>query len=342
MNNKPECLQFVVHPMIQNLLIKIHEILIDNQYLDFGKITELGIGDIKGEIPEYNIVLPDTFGSSRRKPTTPMFQQYCSDIYFPLIQTFYFGTNGWKKISKHLLCFKLNTIKRLYLVKDVYHMHLDAKVGILNEKNIGQKHISRILTSYSAEYLKKNKSTKITITENQRLFGCTVYPIVQPKTPFSSIKKFHEYMESLYEECGLNNKYVPTPRQNYKIMSNKVIRLLPGETVLHKSHTLHKSQPIHSEPNPNPTGNRYALIWDFKNIINYEGVKIINNVPVPHEQIISLMKVLSNPILFFPRLQQAIKILPNLIKKSSIYHGTTTQILQLLELFQESNLNNFQ
>lgn len=230
----------------------------------------------------------------------------------------------------------------MYLVKDVYHMHLDAKVGIYNQKDIGQKRISRILTSYSPEYLKHNSSSRLSEQENQRLFGCTVYPIVQPKFSFSNIKLFHKYMESLYEECGLSNKRVPTPRQNYKINSKEVVRLLPGETVLHKSHTLpNKSQPIHSEPNPNPKGNRYALIWDFKNIIKYNNKKITDYIPIPHETIIIYISVLKNIKQFKQRLQEVFKLFPNLIDLSKKYNAQI-HVQKLIRFFQESNLKYFQ
>jgi hypothetical protein len=269
-------LQFTMSLKIQKIIILIHEILIDEAYKDFGDIHNNDLYK-----PEYSLVIPSTFGSARRKPVHQKFQEYCEEIYFPIITSLYFGIEGWAVIKDHLSSFKINTMTMIHLVPDVYHMHLDAKIGEYMPKNKAQKHVTRILTSFVP------LATKLPKCRN--LLGCTVYPKIQPDKPFLNNKMYHKYMCSMYDEEGLSQN---KPRPLYKIEPHDTVRLLSGEVAVHPSHTVDTAQPIHSEPNPNPIGGRYALIWDFVNIIVNNGKNKIDNYPIPLNKILTEMNVL--------------------------------------------------
>eukprot|EP00040_Diaphanoeca_grandis_P042394 m.264894 g.264894 ORF g.264894 m.264894 type:complete len:528 (-) comp58785_c0_seq1:61-1644(-) len=135
--------KFFIHTQSQRLLVKLQMCLLDEPYKRFGK-TE-------GSWDTYNVVFPSSFGSDRRKPVTAAFQQYCDALYCPIMYTLIFGKDGWQKFQKHLSSFKSNTIKvcetTAFHGENIFHMHLDGRIGKLQPKNFQEKHSSRFLFS---------------------------------------------------------------------------------------------------------------------------------------------------------------------------------------------------
>eukprot|EP00041_Stephanoeca_diplocostata_P014431 m.261669 g.261669 ORF g.261669 m.261669 type:complete len:307 (+) comp19697_c0_seq12:283-1203(+) len=175
--------KFKLAEAAQRVLVKIQYHLLDCQYAAFGKTA--------GSWARYNIVFPSTFGSDRRKPVTENFQRYCDDMYCPIVYALLFGADVWKaELSMHLSSFKTNTIKvcestafhgmssiqvvqlagvfeLLFAFPSVYvgsfdfrtagenifHMHLDGRIGKLQPKNKMERHSSRFLFSIVPEQL---------------------------------------------------------------------------------------------------------------------------------------------------------------------------------------------
>lgn len=267
------CMQ--IHGKVQHYIIVLHQVFIDHIYRKIGLDKE-----IDDEKPEYTIVIPSTYGSARRKYITQKFQEYCEKIYFPIITTLYFGEH-WQSIKQHFMAYKVNTMLQIDLRPNIYHMHLDAKVGIIDKSTKYSKRITRILTSYM--------HNAVLHPENTHLYGATVYPMEQHTKPFKCMNDYHSYMRSIYPERG---KSEGGPRPLYEM--HKVKRLLSGQVAVHASHVLpNQSQVIHSEPNPNPEGGRYAIIWDFENVIERDGKKVLNVIDIPMERILNYMTPLT-------------------------------------------------
>ena len=95
--------QFVIHPAAQQLLLCLQSCLLEEPYASFGRTAES---------PErFNIVLPSTFGSDRRKPVTAEFQRFCEEIYWPLASALLFGTEASRSLAPHLTSIKINMLR---------------------------------------------------------------------------------------------------------------------------------------------------------------------------------------------------------------------------------------
>jgi len=145
---------------------------------------------------------------------------------------------------------------------NAYHMHLDNKLGKRCIKDSTQKRRTRILFSVIDEHVPGPEST--------------VYLLRQPKEGFLTQKAFHAYMRTRYEASTKSSRPI------YQIPDEDIMRMAPGVVAVHTSHP---GLPIHSEPNPCPKG-RCAFILDYKNI---------GKIPIPIEDIVDSMRVLSDP-----------------------------------------------
>ena len=138
-----DVLQFVLHPLAQHLLIAMQQLLLDGPYEAFGK-TE-------GSEERFNLVFPKTYGSDRRKPVSARFQDFCEAVYWPLVNALLFGVEGWEQVRRHLTAFKVNTLQisadEFYYGQDIYHFHLDHKIGRLDPKDQMQKQTMRVIFS---------------------------------------------------------------------------------------------------------------------------------------------------------------------------------------------------
>eukprot|EP01052_Picozoa_sp_SAG31_P039863 SAG31_NODE_5625_length_2417_cov_1.578947_2_plen_336_part_00 len=135
----------------QTLITKVQRSLVDQPYEKFGRV--------EGSWNQYNLVFPSSFGSDRRKPVSALMMEYAEAIYCPVIYSLLFGIGGWRQIRKHLLSFKANTIKVCETTGDIdganiFHMHLDGRIGILQPRNYTQKHSSRLLFSVVPDALR--------------------------------------------------------------------------------------------------------------------------------------------------------------------------------------------
>jgi hypothetical protein len=281
--------QFQLSPISLIILQKIQSIL-DDLYPIFGK-TEFS--DIN-----YNLVFPTEFKSSRRKPVTQVFQEFGEHIS-ELVLNFVFGKENQIEIKRFLFANKLNTLKfsenMYYYDKNIFHMHLDHKIGKPDPKDNMQVQTARIIFSTVPDSIQKNKNNQFEIksgTEEKNQYYCSsIYLLDQPLEGIYSTKEFHQYMNQRYPECGISNGL---PRPLYQIDEEKIYRAKPGEVMLHRSHP---GTPIHSEANPCPN-NRCLYVFDFENIRNIEKVgnklKIEPRIDIPINKIIKYMKVLEN------------------------------------------------
>ena len=62
-----------------------------------------------------------------------------------------FGRDGWEEVRPHLTAFKINTLQisenEFYYGQDIYHFHLDHKIGKLEPKDENQKRTKRMIFS---------------------------------------------------------------------------------------------------------------------------------------------------------------------------------------------------
>ena len=327
--------KFVMDAAAQELLQRIQEGLVDAPYTQFGKTEgswERG----------YNIVFPSSFGSDRRKPVTAAFQEHCDSVYCPVVYTLLFGSRGWREICAHLSSFKSNTIKvceeggiGVFHGRNVFHMHLDGKIGKLQPKNQTQKHASRLLFSIVPAALREYRAAKAKVQpgpgyaaaaaaaaaaataagpshDQSYSYGCTVYPTWQLREGFANNHEFHRYMESAYHERALSKGL---PRPLYEIPEEAVYRSKTGEVLIHKSHAdATGPQPIHAEANPCP--DRYLFVFDFKNLMNHdEHGKVMPSTEIPEATILKHMRVLadSTSIAFAERLEEVAQVARDLL-----------------------------
>jgi len=198
-------------------------------------------------------------------------QAYCDGVYSRVMWTLLFGRAGWEAIRPHLSSFKANTIKVCETTgfhgENVFHMHLDGKIGLVQANNQAQKKTIRLLFSIvrGAENAGNVSTTKVQGGGGSAsvVHGCTVYPVWQYRAGFRNNAEFHRYMTGRYRECGPSTGL---PRSLYVIPEPLVYRAISGEVLVHKSHAdAHGPQPIHAEANPCP--DRYLFVFDFANII---------------------------------------------------------------------------
>ena len=152
-----DVLQFVIHPLAQHLICAMQVELLDGPYSAFG-MTE-------GSEERFNLVFPKTYGSDRRKPVTARFQDFCEAFYWPLVNTLLFGVEGWEQVQPHLTAFKVNTLQisadEFYYGQDIYHFHLDHKIGRLEPKDQMQKQTMRVIFSTVPAALRRLSGGKV-------------------------------------------------------------------------------------------------------------------------------------------------------------------------------------
>eukprot|EP01048_Picozoa_sp_COSAG05_P011569 COSAG05_NODE_1099_length_5888_cov_9.758335_3_plen_160_part_00 len=99
-----DVVKFTIDPAAQRLLHTLQVGLVDEPYNAFGKTAESWDG--------YTLMFRNGWPSrDNRKPVTDLFQQYCEDVYRPLVFALLFGRAGWAAIADHWATFKSCTIK---------------------------------------------------------------------------------------------------------------------------------------------------------------------------------------------------------------------------------------
>eukprot|EP01048_Picozoa_sp_COSAG05_P011570 COSAG05_NODE_1099_length_5888_cov_9.758335_4_plen_113_part_00 len=94
--------------------------------------------------------------------------------------------------------------------ENIFHMHIDGKVGILDEKDRAQKHASRFLFSIvpgawgAADVAEPRPNDDVADTgprssaaQDRRRYGTTAYPIWQPRTGFNDNHECHHPFSSV-------------------------------------------------------------------------------------------------------------------------------------------------
>jgi hypothetical protein len=73
-----------------------------------------------------------------------------------------FGREGWTEVGSHVVKFKSCTIKVCeetpFYEEPIFHMHIDGKVGIMEEKNYSQRRASRMLFSIVTDALEDHEN----------------------------------------------------------------------------------------------------------------------------------------------------------------------------------------
>ena len=247
-----DVLQFVLHPLAQRLLIAMQQLLLDGPYQAFGK-TE-------GSEERFNLVFPKTYGSDRRKPVSARFQDFCEAVYWPLVNALLFGVEGWEQVRRHLTAFKVNTLQisadEFYYGQDIYHFHLDHKIGRLDPKDQMQKQTMRVIFSTVPAALEVHASGEVSALAERR-FDSTVYLRRQPAHGFHQQEALHAHLLARFPECGLS---AGRERPLYQVADDELYRARPGEVCAHRSHP---GRPIHAETNPCPPRRcLYVLDWE--------------------------------------------------------------------------------
>lgn len=319
--------RFHMDHLCQRMIYKMQVTLVDKPYNSIGK-TE-------GSWDNYTLMFRNGWHNvgDKRKPVTQTFQDFCEKVYVPIMTKMLFG-NGWDKIKEHWGSFKSCTIKvcegdENFLGENIFHMHIDGRVGLLQKKNHTQRHMSRLLFSIVTDVVEHEDHTSN--LEN----GTTVYPIWQPLTGFDSNQTFHKYMQSKYHECGLQNSGLPRP--HYAIPEDLIYRAVSGEVLFHFTHSDDKNgkgpQAIHSEPNPCP--DRHLFVFDWNNIIRRDdNGRYLPSIEVPEDEIIEYMKILSNynSIEFKERLQIVKKTALDLLPTAEQFPTGVSIVQELIEL----------
>ena len=218
-----DVVKFTIDRTAQHLLHNLQVRLIDELYSSFGKTGESWDG--------YTLMFR-SWGPSKdeRKPVTELFQEYCEEIYRPIIFAMLFGVAGWAEVSPFWEKFKSCTIKVMdnttFYRQNIFHMHIDGKVGILDPKDHAQRHYSRFLFSIVTDALDAAPEE----TDDPLTYGTTVYPLWQPKTGFNDNHEYHKYMHEWYRDRGLENSGLPRP--HYEIPEDLTYRAKTGASRL--------------------------------------------------------------------------------------------------------------
>ena len=186
-----DCRQFILHPLAQYLICEMQASLLEKPYNSFGKTV--GSEDL------FNLVLPSTFGSDRRKPVTSDFQAFTEAVYWPLFNALLFGSSAWSDLAPFLTCFKVNTLRisedEFYYNQPIYHFHLDHRIGALAPKDHSQKRTSRMIFSAVPAAMRhlplwhKHFPGGVTAVADPA-FDSTVYLKMQPPHGFHSNATF--------------------------------------------------------------------------------------------------------------------------------------------------------
>ena len=244
--------QFVMSPAAQAIITTMQLELLEAPYTAFGN-------QIDGAGERFNIVLPSTFGSDRRKPVTPAFQSFCETVFWPLMNALLFGPLVWPELRPHLTCFKVNTLRisedEPYYGQPVYHFHLDHRIGPLAPKDQTQKRTMRMIFSVVPDATSRDANGDVHALPNAA-FDSTIYLRQQPPGGFASNAGLHEYLTRRFPERGLASN---RERPLYEVNDDELYRAVPGEVLVHHSHP---GRPIHAETNPCPRGRGlYVLDW---------------------------------------------------------------------------------
>jgi len=313
--------KFVIALDAQCLLHNMQIRLCDQAYNEFGKTPNSWDG--------YTLMYRNGFQcGDKRKPTTDEFEQYWLEIYCPIIFVMLFGKEGWGgEVGKHCVKFKSCTIKVCeetpFYGEPIFHMHIDGKIGIMQENNHSQRRASRMLFSIVTDALDDH--------DNSDAYGTTAYPIWQPRAGFASNHEFHGYMHSRYTDRGLENCGLPRP--HYEIEEKLIYRARPGEVLYHPSHVdKFTPQAIHSEPNPCP--DRHLFVFDFINLIHkaQDGKTYLRCSVIPEEAIFKHLQVLENTSnqMYRDRLREVVEVASELIPKASKYSGGTDRLSKII------------
>eukprot|EP00049_Salpingoeca_infusionum_P019134 m.360386 g.360386 ORF g.360386 m.360386 type:complete len:396 (+) comp19017_c0_seq1:62-1249(+) len=279
--------KFRIAPEVQRLLYRMQRALVDDLYYSWGQTEE--------SWKCYTLMFRNGFPSKdERKPVAEQFQEYLEAVYCPIIWTMLFGEAGWESIRKHWSQFKSCTIKvtesGMAYGDNVFHMHIDGKIGMKEPRNHTQRHMSRLLFSVVSDVGSGKVSAEEADSDPYR-YGTTNYLVWQPRKGFGSNHQFHTYMQSLYVERGLENAGLPRP--HYEVPEDILYRAKSGEVFINRSHAdpEYGCQPIHSEPNPCP--DRHFFAFDWKNL---PGTGRANpSVDIPEDEIIRHMRCLGSP-----------------------------------------------
>jgi len=312
--------KFVIDAPIQRFMYQMQAILVDKPYNKFGKVA--------GSWDQYTLMFRNGFGAGRdeRKPVTDQFQEFLEAVYSPLLWSFLFSVEGWAYLKRFYSQFKSCTIKVCegtgFWGDNVFHMHIDGKIGLKQKNNQRQRRMNRLLWSIvkdavSDEAISKElerqtgvsgvdfedvdvksseaaaRATVAATDADPYKYGTTCYPVWQPKKGFKNNHHFHKYMQKYYNEVGLLNSGLPRP--HYEIPEDITYRAKSGEVLLHKSHGDDEGpQEIHSEPNPCP--DRHLYVFDWTNVLHGVDENTKKQIPseqVPCDRIIELMMPLS-------------------------------------------------
>ena len=324
--------RFFIALKAQRFLYAAQVLLVDQPYTSWGK-TE-------GSWDNYTLMMRNGWSvGDLRKPVKDDFQRYLETIYRPLMCCLLFGKDGWKRIRRHWGTFKSCTIKvcegdQNFLGKQVFHLHIDGRVGLLQERNYSQKHMSRLLFSVVTDVLQDEDDTMPSASQLQ--YGTTVYPIWQPKKGFASNQQLHSYLQDRYLECGLQNSGLPRP--HYGIPEELIYRARSGEVLFHFTHSSETSGPqaIHSEPNPCP--DRHLFVFDWNNIISKDASgKYLPSVEVPEDEIIECMRALEThgSSLYQARLHDVEEMAHSLLEVAEAFPEGQRRVQELIELLRE-------
>ena len=318
-----DVLQFCIGARAQSLLCTMQDALLLRPYDAFGRL----------ECSEERliIVFPKTFGSDRRKPVAPAFQDFCEEVYWPVVNALLFGVGDvWTSIIRpHLTSFKLNFLRisedEFYYNQPIYHFHLDHKIGKLEPKDENQIRTMRLIFSTCPGALEEEEAAPApaaaATTPNASVdaiidaadasidvaaaaataaaaasrspWDSTVYLKWQPPSGFHGQNAFHEYMTRRFPEVGLSKG---RERPLYAVADDELYRAKPGEICIHRSHP---GVPIHAETNPCPEGRcLYVLDWaDLRNLTHKPNGKVDKVLPstrMPTSAILSQMRVLAD------------------------------------------------
>lgn len=323
--------KFVIDPKAQQLIYSIQVTLVDKLYQKFGKAEDSWEG--------YTLMFRNWVDSKdERKPITEAFQEFCEQIYCPIFWTLLFGIQGWEEFRKHWAQFKSCTIKiteyGMCYGDNVFHMHIDGKIGVLEPKNYTQRHMSRLLFSIVTPVVKGEVPFETAFDEKYaKEYAATNYPIWQPKKGFKNNHEFHKYMQSWYPERGLENTGLPRP--HYEIPEDLLYRAKSGEVLINRSHSSKEygCQPIHSEPNPCP--DRHLYVFDWNNILHESDKpgKMLPSTEIPEENIIKQMRALEDVSKdsFTERLDEVLAKAAELLDKAAQFPGGREAVEHVLE-----------
>jgi hypothetical protein len=127
-----DVVKFTIDPAAQRLLHRIQVALVDEPYASFGRA--------EGSWEGYTLMFRNGRPSrDNRKPVADLFHEYVEEVYRPIIFAILFGEAGWAEVGAHWDKFKSCTINVMdntsFYGESIFHMHIDGKVGIRDEKD---------------------------------------------------------------------------------------------------------------------------------------------------------------------------------------------------------------